>query len=141
MKLESEKTATDLFFDLEQDILQAWGLKEDINTFLQKYLDSPNSMSEDDVSNYVMALMHMTELRCSKAFDTFEKYCAVRRDERDDLVEKAAQIVETEGLEPASSVPPEPLRARLARQIRNLKSRHGYIDAALSRAEFDDYEF
>jgi len=141
MKLESEKDATDLFFDLEQDILQAWGLKEDINTFLQKYMDSPNPMSEDDVSNYVMALMHMTELRCSKAFDTFEKYCAVRRDERDDLVEKAAQIVETEGLEPASSVPPEPLRARLARQIRNLKSRHGYIDSALSRAEFDDYEF
>lgn len=135
------KTATDLFFDLEQDILQAWGLKEDINTFLQKYMDSPNPMSEDDVSNYVMALMHMTELRCSKAFDTFEKYCAVRRDERDDLVEKAAQIVETEGLEPALSVPPEPLRARLARQIRNLKSKQGFLDAALSRAEFDDYEF
>jgi len=140
MKLESEKTATDLFFDLEQDILQAWGLKEDINTFLQKYLDSPNSMSEDDVSNYVMALMHMTELRCSKAFDTFEKYCAVRRDERDDLVEKAAQIVETEGLEPTSSVPPEPLRARLARQIRYLKSGTGFFERVTS-GEFDDYKF
>jgi hypothetical protein len=141
MKLSSEKTATGLFFDLEQDILQAWGLKEDINTFLQKYMDSPNPMSEDEVSNYVMALMHMTELRCSKTFDTFEKYCAVRREERDDLIEKAAQIVETEGLEPTSSVPPEPLRARLARQIRNLKSRQGFLDAALARAEFDDYEF
>jgi hypothetical protein len=141
MKLESEKTAMDLFFDLEQDILQAWGLKEDINTFLQKYMDSPSPLSEDDVANYLMALMHMTELRCSKAFDTFEKYCAGRLEEKDDIIEKAAQIVETEGLEPTSSVPPEPLRTRLARQIRRLKSSRGYLDAALARAEFDDYEF
>lgn len=141
MKLESEKDATDLFFDLEQDILQAWGLKEDINIFLQRYMDSPKPMSEDEVSNYITALMHMTELRCAKAFDTFEKYCEARREERDDLVEKAAQIVETEGLEPTASVPPEPLRTRLARQIRNLKSKRGFLDAALARAEFDDYEF
>lgn len=141
MKLESEKDAADLFFDLEQDILQTWGLKEDINIFLQKYMDSPKLMSEDEVSNYITALMHMTELRCSKAFDTFEKYCEARREERDDLVEKAAQIVETEGLEPTASVPPEPLRTRLARQIRNLKSKRGFLDAALARAEFDGYEF
>jgi hypothetical protein len=119
--IKSELTASDLFFDLEQEILRIWGLREDIEIFLQKYMDGPTPLSEDTVSNYLSSLMHMTELRCSKAFDTYEKYCAARREEKIDILEAAAQIVETEGLEPTASVPPEPLRARLARQIRNLK--------------------
>lgn len=121
MEYKSEKTASDLFFDLEQEILRMWGLKEDIELFLQKYMDDPTPLSEDDISNYLLSLMCITELRCSKAFDTYEKYCAARKQEKIDIIESAAQIVETEGLEPTASVPPEPLRARLARQIRNLK--------------------
>jgi hypothetical protein len=123
MEYKSEKTAIDLFFDLEQEILRIWGIKDDIELFLQKYTDGPQPMTEDEVHNYVSGLMHVTELRCSKAFETYEQYCAVRREEKDDVIENAAQIVETEGLEPAMSVPPEPLRTRLARKIRNLKSK------------------
>lgn len=128
MEYKSEKTASDLFFDLEQEILRIWGIRDDIELFLQKYMDGPQPMTEDEVHNYVSGLMHVTELRCSKAFETYEQYCAVRREERDNVVERAAQIVETEGLEPAISVPPEPLRARLARQIRNLKSKAYQFD-------------
>lgn len=123
MEYKSEKTASDLFFDLEQEILRMWGLKEDIELFLQKYMDSPDPLSEDEVSNHLLSLVCITDLRCSKAFDTYEKYCAARRQEKIDIIEAAAHIVETEGLEPTASVPPEPLRARLARQIRNLKPR------------------
>jgi hypothetical protein len=135
MEYKSEKTASDLFFDLEQDILRIWGIKEDIELFLQKYMDGPQPMTEDEVHNYVSGLMHVTELRCSKAFETYEQYCAVRREEKDDVIERAAQIVETEGLEPAMSVPPEPLRARLARQIRNLKYKAYQFD--ISETDWD----
>ena len=129
-RFNTDKSATDLFFDLEQEILRMWGIKEDLELLLEKYLDSPTPMSVDEVSNYIMGLTYLTELRCSKAFSTFEDYANKRWEEKkgvvnehaNELLEMAATIVESEGLEPAMSVPPEPLRARLARQIRKLKS-------------------
>lgn len=127
---KSNKSATDLFFDLEQEILRMWGVKDDIELLIEKYMDNPTHLSEDEVSNYLMALANITDLRCSKAFSIFEDYAQKRWQEKkgvvneqaDELLEMAATIVETEGLEHAISVPPEPLRARLARQIRKLKS-------------------
>jgi hypothetical protein len=126
----TDKSATDLFFDLEQEILRMWGVKDDIELLVEKYIDSPQPLSEDEVSNYLMALARITDLRCSKAFSIFEDYAEKRWEEKkevvnghaNELLEMAATIVESEGLEPAMSVPPEPLRARLARQIRKLKS-------------------
>lgn len=130
MKADFNKNASDFFFDLEQEILRVWGIKEDLEILLHKYIDSPRPMTEDEVSNYLSALVHILDLRCQKSFDTFEKYANAKYQEKDykvnheanELLETAATIVEFEGLEHASSVPPEPLRARLARQIRKLKS-------------------
>jgi hypothetical protein len=113
-------------FDLEQEILRVWGLKEDLELFHEKYLDGPTPMSEDEVSNTIAGLITMTDLRCEKAFGTFEKWCSAdyeRQQEYDNALETAARIAESEGLEQAMTVPHEDFRTRIARKIRSLKVR------------------
>jgi hypothetical protein len=123
----TSKKIFDLRFDMEQEILRVWGLKEDLELFHEKYLDSPKPMSEDEVSNTIAGLITMTDLRCEKCFSTFEKWSSAdyeRQQEFDNVLEIAANIAETEGLEQAISVPPEDFRTRIARKIRSLKVRN-----------------
>jgi hypothetical protein len=121
----------DLQFDLEQEILRIWGLKEDIDLLMEKHMDSPTPMTEDEISNALMALSQITDLRCSKAFDTFEKWIKARHEERkanDELLETAATIAEGEGLSEPFTVPPIDVRTRIARKIRSLKQiNHPYM--------------
>jgi hypothetical protein len=122
----TNKKIFDLRFDMEQEILRVWGLKEDLELFHERYLDSPTPMSEDEVSNIIAGLISMTDLRCQKAFDTFEKWCSAdyeRQQEFDNVLEIAANIAETEGLNDAA-VPREDFRTRIARKIRSLKVRN-----------------
>jgi hypothetical protein len=111
-------------FDLEQEILRIWGLKEDIDLLMEKHMDGPRPMTEDEIGNALLALSQLTDLRCSKAFDTFEKWSAADWEERKkwvDLLETAASIAETEGLAEPFTVPPTDVRTRIARKIRSLK--------------------
>jgi len=122
-------TSKDIFnyrFDLEQEILRVWGLKEDLELFHEKYLDSPTPMSEDEVSNVIAGLITLTDLRCGKAFNTFEKWCSAdydRQREYDNVLDTAAKIAETEGLNDVT-VPHEDFRTRIARKIRSIKVRN-----------------
>ena len=121
----------DLQFDLEQEILRIWGLKEDIDLLMEKHMDSPTPMTEDEISNALLALSQITDLRCSKAFDTFEKWVKARYEDRkanDELLETAAKIAEGEGLSEPFTVPPTDLRTRIANKIRSLKQiKHPYM--------------
>ena len=121
----------DLQFDLEQEILRIWGLKEDIDLLMEKHTDSPTPMTEDEISNALLALSQITDLRCSKAFDTFEKWVKARYEDRkanDELLETAAKIAEGEGLSEPFTVPPTDLRTRIANKIRSLKQiKHPYM--------------
>ena len=124
-------------FDLEQEILRVWGLKEDLELFHERYLDGPTPMTEDAVSNTIAGLITMTDLRCEKAFNTFEKWCSAdyeRQREYDNALETAARIAETEGLNDVT-VPHEDFRTRIARKIRSHKIRNidpetGYLNDA-----------
>lgn len=122
----SNKNMFNLRFDMEQEIMRIWGLKEDLELFHEKYLDGPKPMTEDEVSNTLAGLITLTDLRCEKAFNTFEKWCSAdyeRQQEFDNVLEIAANIAETEGLHDAS-VPREDFRTRIARKIRSLKLRN-----------------
>jgi hypothetical protein len=122
----TNKKIFDLRFDMEQEILRVWGLKEDLELFHEKFLDGSKPMTEDEVSNTIAGLITMTDLRCEKCFSTFEKWSSAdydRQQEFDNVLEIAAKIAETEGLEQAISVPPEDFRTRIARKIRSLKLR------------------
>jgi hypothetical protein len=61
-------------FDLEQEILSVWGVKEDIKRLHWLMVDGPDGpLSEDQLSNMLMALENILELRCQVLWDTFCK--------------------------------------------------------------------
>jgi hypothetical protein len=59
-------------FDLEQDIMNCWQIKEDLDTLLHAYMDGPK-MSEDQVANVILGLSSLYQLKFQKCFDTFEQ--------------------------------------------------------------------
>jgi hypothetical protein len=64
-------------FDLEQAIMNVWGVKEDIGTLHWLYIDGPEGpMSDDQVCNHLMALEYSLELKMQKLWDIF---CAVNK--------------------------------------------------------------
>lgn len=67
------KIATRTRFDLEQDIMAIWGVKEELEMFLAEYIDGDQVMDQDDVWNYVHAIAMMTELRSRRLWDTFRQ--------------------------------------------------------------------
>ena len=74
-------------FDLEQEILAVWGVKEDIKRLHWMLLDCTEQMSENDLSNMLMALENIMELRCQVLWDTFCKVYELdhyRKEEKND---------------------------------------------------------
>ena len=120
----------ELQFDLEQQIMLTWQTKEDLETFLEAYMDGPKPMTEDQTHNLVYGIVCMHDLRCNKAFHLFERLLKAYREELEgvrmlgynEALEEAARVVETYGLDPISVLPTESFRDGMARQIRKLKT-------------------
>ncbi len=61
-------------FDLEQDILNITGMTEDLDTLLWRIMDSPDGpLTEDDLTNIVIGLRYILQLRSDKLWDTFSQ--------------------------------------------------------------------
>ena len=61
-------------FDLEQDILSITGMTEDLDTLLWRIMDSPDGpLTEDDLTNIVIGLRYILQLRSDKLWDTFSQ--------------------------------------------------------------------
>ena len=61
-------------FDLENDIMNVWAIKDQVNTLMWRFFDHPELLSEDEQMNHIMAIEYAIELTCSKLMDT---YCQV----------------------------------------------------------------
>lgn len=57
--------------DLEQEILAAWNVVEDIKTIYENVLNN-ESMTKDDIANVLLGLSILYGMKFQKAFDTFE---------------------------------------------------------------------
>jgi hypothetical protein len=57
-------------FDLEQEILQCWGLVDDIKILNEAVLESDISL--DEISNVLIGLNALYDLKFQKLFSTFE---------------------------------------------------------------------
>lgn len=58
-------------FDLEQQIMNCWNMVDDCNLLLEGILD--RGMTEDEVSNYLLGMQTMYQLKFEKMFDTFSE--------------------------------------------------------------------
>jgi len=58
-------------FDLEQDILAIYSVREDLRTLQELILDREEKLTEDETSNYLMGLEYTLNLKLEKLWDTF----------------------------------------------------------------------
>jgi len=59
--------------DLESAITRVWSVKDDIDLFLWRYYDHPETMTENEVWNMVAGIGNVLDLYCEKLWDTYCK--------------------------------------------------------------------
>jgi len=59
-------------FDLEQQILKCWNITEEIELLNENVLEN-DDLTKDDISNYLLGLQTMYELKFEKLFRQFEE--------------------------------------------------------------------
>jgi len=72
-------------FDLETDIMTCWNVVEDIKELSRCMLDR-RKMSEDEISNYLLGLETIYQVKFERLFETFEQMVHNRKfdESRDD---------------------------------------------------------
>lgn len=61
-------------FKLEEAIYDVWNtMEKDLENFHKIFLDFPTPMTEDQISNTIMALQNIHKMRCEVLFDEFRK--------------------------------------------------------------------
>lgn len=58
-------------FDLEQQILDCWHVTDDLNMLLEHIMESDN-LDKDRISNIVLGMKELYNLKFQRCFDTFE---------------------------------------------------------------------
>ena len=63
-------------FDLEQDIMNCWGITDDLQQLLrlvdEGYYDSLSPSDTDELANILMGLKHVYHMKFDKMFSTFK---------------------------------------------------------------------
>jgi len=78
--------------ELEDRIMDCWNVTSDIKLTYEEYLDSPESMSEDELSNILIGIESLYNRKFQRLWQTFEEVCdhgGIWLDK--DLVESANQ--------------------------------------------------
>lgn len=69
-------------FDLEQQILSCWHVVDDLKLLTERLLDGPKPMTEDEISNILIGMETLYQLKFDKCFKLFEEYIAERRENK-----------------------------------------------------------
>ena len=59
-------------FDLEEQILECWNITRDLDTLAEGVIEQ--NLSQDDISNTLIGLKTMYELKHDKLWRTFEQF-------------------------------------------------------------------
>lgn len=86
MELEQVSETNRDRFDLEQDILNCWNVVTDIKELNRAMLDR-RKLTEDEISNYLLGLETIYQVKFERLFETFEQMIHNRKfDESKDEV-------------------------------------------------------
>jgi len=76
-------------FDLEQEIMKAWHVVDDIDLLHENVIET--DMSTDDIANVLLGLKGVYSMRFQKLFNTFEEVCkeyhAMRKQNENDYTQ------------------------------------------------------
>jgi len=61
--------------DLEEKIMECWAVTSDIKIVYEEYLDSPEPMSEDELSNILIGIEYLYNRKFQRLWQTFEEVC------------------------------------------------------------------
>jgi|LWDU01.1.fsa_nt_gi hypothetical protein len=60
-------------FNLEEEIQNVWQTKDDLNAITERIYDDPDGpMTDDEISNVLIGLSELHEIRCKKLWRIFE---------------------------------------------------------------------
>ena len=59
-------------FNLEAEILNVWNTKDDLELITSRMMDDPDPMTEDQITNVLIGLSELHDIRCKKLFNVFE---------------------------------------------------------------------
>ena len=67
-------------FNLEEQIQNVWQTKDDLNAITERIYDDPDGpMTEDELTNVLIGLIELHDIRCKKLFNVFETMVKERR--------------------------------------------------------------
>jgi hypothetical protein len=71
---KTEKFESDLkWHDLEEEIMKVWSSVDDVKALHWAFLDRPEHMTEDEVSNALLGIETLLQLRCEKLFNVYNQ--------------------------------------------------------------------
>ena len=60
-------------FNLEAEIMSVWNTKDDLQSITSRMMDDPDGpMTEDELTNVLIGLSELHDIRCKKLFNVFE---------------------------------------------------------------------
>ena len=62
-------------FDVEQSIMQCWGVVDDLKLLTEQVYDRPKPLTEDELGNIILGMQTLYQLKFEKCFDEFEELC------------------------------------------------------------------
>ena len=80
-------------FDLENDIMEVWAIKDLISTLTWRMFDHAELMNEDNIMNHLHAIETVLDLRCKKLNDTFEQVFQLNDYAPDYIKEERAKML------------------------------------------------
>ena len=67
-------------FNLEAEIMNVWNTKDDLQSITSRMMDDPDGpLTEDELTNVLIGLGELHDIRCKKLFNVFETMVRERR--------------------------------------------------------------
>ena len=70
--MNTEQFHTSLRFEMEEQIMAVWNIANDINTISESIMDNPEDWSTDRISNVLIGVSIMCDVKSTKLFKLFE---------------------------------------------------------------------
>lgn len=68
------KQSIDKIFDMEQSIMSCWNIIEDLKLLNENVFENEN-FTKEDISNYLLGLETIYQMKFDKCFNIFEDIC------------------------------------------------------------------
>lgn len=107
-------------FDLENDIMNVWAVKDHLDKVIWRMMDHPEVMSEDQVWNHLEAVKQSLDLHCESLLDTFLQVFQLNEYASDEMKERRAEMLRNlEAKADAEDLPSFPVKSKKAKKQGN----------------------